>query len=111
MGLFLADDDLSDVSSDCSETSCVSDFDYECKSCNYDISNGSPIDTENFIIVHYNINSILASGKLDQLTDNCRILNIDILIITESKLDNTIPTNLITIPGYHEPVRRDRVNN
>ena len=45
------------------------------------------------------------------MTDNCRILNIDILIITESKLDNTIPTNLITIPGYHEPVRRDRVNN
>ena len=23
----------------------------------------------------------------------------------------TIPTNLITIPGYHEPVRRDRYNN
>ena len=25
-------------------------------------------------------------------------------------MDNTIPTSLITIPGYHEPVRRDRVN-
>ena len=60
---------MSDVLSECSEASCTSDFDDECKSYNFDISNGSPIDTENFIIVHYNINSILAMGKLDQLTD------------------------------------------
>ena len=33
------------------------------------------------------------------------------LVITESKLDDSIPTNLITIPGYHEPVRRDRIIN
>ena len=99
---------MSDVLSECSEASCTSDFDDECKSYNFDISNGSPIDTENFIIVHYNINSILAMGKLDQLTDYCRILNVDVLIITESKLDQTIPINLITIPGYHQPIRRDR---
>ena len=50
----------------------------------------------------------LAPDRLDQLTDNCRILKIDVLIITESKLDQNIPDNLITIPGYHEPIRRDR---
>ena len=36
------------------------------------------------------------------------VLNLSVLVITESKLDETIPTNLISIPGYHEPVRRDR---
>ena len=38
-------------------------------------------------------------------------MNIDVLIITESKLDSNIPTNLITIPGYHDPIRHDRPNN
>ena len=59
-------------------------------------------------MVHYNINSITTPGKLEQLTDYCRALKIDVLILTESKLDKTIPTDLITIQGYHEPVRRDR---
>ena len=35
----------------------------------------------------------------------------DVLIITESKLDQFIPINLVTIPGYHEPIRRDRMIN
>ena len=61
--------------------------------------------------LHYNINSILAPGKLEQLEDNCKLLNIGVLIITESKLDSTIPTNLLTIPGYHEPIRHDRQIN
>ena len=34
-----------------------------------------------------------------------------ILILTESKIDDTIPINLITKPGYHEPLRRDRNRN
>ena len=99
---------MSDLTIECSEASFISDFNDDCFSYNFDISNGSPISTENCIVVHYNINSILAPGKLDQLTDYCRILNINVLIITESKLDQTIPINLITIPGYHEPIRRDR---
>ena len=69
------------------------------------------INTDNFTIVQYNINSITANGRLDQLSDICSILKLDILILTESKLDDTIPSNLITIPGYHEPLRRDRNRN
>ena len=107
----LADESWSDCSSECSETSHVSDFDDQCKSLNFDLSNGSPIDTENFNIVHYNINSILAPGRLEQLTDNCRVLNIGVLIITESKLNEIIPNNILTIPGYHEPIRHDRLIN
>ena len=107
----LADESLSDCSSVCSESSHISDFDDNCKSLNFDLSNGSPIDIENFNIVHYNINSILAPGRLEQLSDNCRLLNIGVLIITESKLDEMIPNNILTIPGYHEPIRHDRLIN
>ena len=61
--------------------------------------------------MHYNINSITADNRLDQLSDICSTLNLAVLVITESKLDENIPSNLIIIPGYHEPVRRDRYIN
>ena len=105
------DESFSDLSSNLSDMSYLSDFVDEPQSFNFDLSNGSPIDICNFNIVHYNINSITADDRLDQLADICRILNLAVLVITESKLDHTIPTNLITIPGYHEPLRRDRLNN
>ena len=102
------DECFSDVSSVGSDLSNLSDFDSEHQSVNFDLSNGCPIDTNNLNIVHFNINSITADDRIDQLSDICNILNLDVLIITESKLDITIPTNIIMIPGYHEPVRRDR---
>ena len=66
------------------------------------------MNINHFNIVHYNINSITAEGRLNQLSDICSILYSDVLIITESKLDQTIPNNLITITGYNEPIRRDK---
>ena len=105
------DESLSDVSSNISDMSYLSDLEDEYQSVNFDLSNGSPININNFNIVHYNINSITADNRLDQLSDICNTLNLAVLVITESKLDETIPTNLITIPGYHEPVRRDRHEN
>ena len=101
---------MSDTSSICSDTSFMSDIDYV-SSINFDLSNGSPIDINNVNIIHYNINSITVDGRIDQLTDYCKLLGIDILVITESKLDETIPNNLLIIPGYHEPLRRDRPIN
>ena len=106
-----ADGDMTDLLSECSDTSYMSELEEEFNSLNIDISNGPPIDIDNFIIVHYNINSILATDRLEQLTDICKTLNIDVLILSESKLDQTIPNNLITIPGYHEPLRHDREIN
>ena len=103
-----ADSDMTDLLSECSDTSYMSDLEEDFHSLNIDISNGPPIDINNFIIVHYNINSILATDRIEQLTDICKTLNIDVLILSESKLDQTIPNNLITIPGYHEPLRHDR---
>ena len=71
---------MSDCSSECSDVSHISDLDDQCKSLNFDLSNGSPIDTDNFNILHYNINSILAPGKIDQLNDYCRLINIGVKI-------------------------------
>ena len=99
---------MSDVCSIVSDVSNLSDFEDECKSFHFDLSNGSPIPTNNFNICHFNINSITADNRLEQLSDICRTLNLAILVITESKLDNRIPSHLITLPGYHEPIRRDR---
>ena len=105
------DEGISDLTSNISDISYLSDLDEECQSINFDLSNGSPININNFNIVHYNINSITAENRLDQLSDICNALNLAVLVITESKLDKTIPTSLITLPGYHEPVRKDRYNN
>ena len=107
----LNDEVQSDVCSNISDLSYLSELEDECQSYNFDLSNGSPISLQNFNIAHYNINSITAENRLDQLSEICQTLNLSVLVITESKLDENIPTQLLTIPGYHEPVRRDREYN
>ena len=72
----MADSDISDHLSECSETSYMSDIE----------------EDNNF--VHFNVNSILAPDRIDLLTDVCRTLNINVLILSESKLDQNIPNNL-----------------
>ena len=107
----MEENDISDVLSECSEISYISDsdLDYDLESVNFDLSNGSPIDATNFNLVHYNINSVTAEGRLEELSTVCRLMNIDVLILTETKLDDTIPDNMIRIEGYHDPVRCDRL--
>ena len=64
------------------------------------IKNGTKI-----IISHLNINSI--RNKFDCLTyliDK----NVDIFLISESKLDSTFPDSQFFIHGFHSPYRRDR---
>ena len=99
----LLDDSLIDAN-----TSFLSEPDYSPQSLNIDYSNGSPLMKENFHVVHYNINSITADDKLDQLKESTKILNVSVLICTESKLDKSIPNNIILLPGFHEPIRHDR---
>ena len=50
-------------------------------------------------------------SKLDELQSVCTTLNISVLCITVSKLDDTIPSNILTLQGYHEPIRNDRTLN
>lgn len=94
-----------------SDTSYISDFDDTPNSIQYDLTYGSPIDSKKFIILHFNINSVLKDGRLDELQDVCRVLNVAVLVLTESKLDNTIPNSIIMLEGFYEPLRRDRQTN
>ena len=107
----MAESDVSDLFSEVSDVSYQSDLDNMPISLNYDLDQGSPIDRDKFKIVHFNINSLTAEGRLETLTEICKTLNIHVLILTESKLDETIPNNNIEIAGYHEPIRHDREIN
>ena len=60
------------------------------------------------IIGNLNINSI--SNKFDQLKLFVQG-KVDILIVTETKLDSTFPTSQFVIDGYSEPYRFDRNRN
>ena len=107
----MAEGDVSDLFSDVSDISYTSELDDAPVSVKYDLSNGSPLERDKFKVVHFNINSITAESKLTTLIDLCKTLNIHVLILTESKLDLTIPDNNIEIPGYHQPIRHDRTEN
>ena len=106
----MTDDDLSDLLSDVSDISYMSDLDDSSlpQSINVDLSNGSPLNNSDFTILEYNVNSILTEGRLQEISDICRTMEIDVLVCNESKLDENIPSNILNIPGYHEPIRRDR---
>ena len=59
---------------------------------------------KHLIIAHLNINSL--RNKFDQL----KILvqdKIHILVVTESKPDDTFPDSQFHIPGYNVPFRKD----
>ena len=57
------------------------------------------------IIAHLNINSL--ANKFDQLKLIIQD-NIDILVIGETKLDDTFPNNQFNIEGFCKPYRMDR---
>ena len=83
---------------------------------NIDADNGdvysiiSKVKIENankIIIAHLNINSI--RNKIDMLSDIVKN-KIDILCITETKLDDTFPLSNFLIAGFSPPYRMDRTN-
>ena len=57
------------------------------------------------MIGHININSI--RNKFEMLSNSIKG-NLDILMISETKLDSTFPSNQFTIKGYAAPIRFDR---
>ena len=57
------------------------------------------------VLAHININSI--RNKFDTLVQQITN-NIDILMISETKLDNSFPEGQFLIPGYGSPYRFDR---
>ena len=65
-------------------------------------------DVNRVIVATLNINSI--RNKFDQLK-LAVINNIDVLVITETKLDETFSTANFMIDGFSKPYRRDRTIN
>ena len=55
-----------------------------------------------------NINSI--NSKFDHMKSLLQE-KVDILVLTETKLDNSFPTNQFVIEGYSKPFRLDRNRN
>ena len=62
----------------------------------------------NVVIAHLNINSI--RNKFDSLVELIDE-NIDILVIGETKLDESFPANQFRINGFKKPYRKDRNAN
>ena len=60
------------------------------------------------VLAHLNINSL--RNKLDLLADQIRG-NVDVLAISETKLDYSFPAGKIKIPGYATLIRLDRNQN
>ena len=57
------------------------------------------------IIAHLNINSI--RNKFDTLSDLIQG-NLDLLLVSETKIDCSFPTTQFLIPGFSSPFRLDR---
>lgn len=58
-------------------------------------------------IAHTNINSI--RNKIEHIS--AELSDYDIICVSETKLNASIPTSQILIDGYMEPIRKDRVTN
>ena len=62
-------------------------------------------NSNKIIIGNLNVNSL--PNKFEQLKDIV-MQHIDILVLTETKLDDTFPTAQFLVNGFSEPYRRDR---
>ena len=60
------------------------------------------------VLAHLNINSL--RNKFDLLIDQIKG-NVDVLVISETKLDDSFPTGQFKILGYASPFRLDRDEN
>ena len=74
--------DIDDFLCEDLDLSIDSEIDTSPQSINIDICNGSPFSEDSFIVLHYNINSITAEGKLEELTSVTSALKVDVLVCT-----------------------------
>ena len=68
-----------------------------------DFSDGNPalINKDSLNIVSCNINSILAQNRLDELKVLIKEASIDILFLSETKLDDNISVDRFKIEGFN----------
>ena len=72
-------------------------------------TNPGPATTLNTITLsHVNINSITAPNRLQEVMHFVKFNSVDVLAMTETKLDDSIHSSLYTIPNFHQPFTRHR---
>ena len=62
-------------------------------------------------IAHVNINSVTAPGRLDELDLFLNDHSIDILALSETKLDDTVHHSLFNLPNFHAPHTKHRTRH
>ena len=82
----------------------------------FSLDKDAPSTLKNIRIDNIN-NVIIAQLNINSLRNKFQFLielihgNLDILVLTETKLDHTFPEKQFLIPGYKKPYRRDRNRN
>lgn len=64
--------------------------------------------SEFLTISHININSITSTGRLDELDIFTSMNAVDIVCLTETKLDSLVHPSLYTLDHYHNPLTNHR---
>ena len=72
-----------------------------------DAINNNSLGTKGFNLVHLNIRSLFCKNKFEMFKQQLTDSNIHVIGISESWLNNEIPSNIIQIKGY-EVIRNDR---
>ena len=62
--------------------------------------------TQNIIISHVNINSITSRCRLDELSHFSSLHDIDIICLSETKLDDQVHPSFYTLDNFHDPMTR-----
>ena len=70
-------------------------------------SSNKYVTSKNLTIAHWNVDGLLSGTKIEQLMTNIKDISADIVAISESKINENIPDNLIKLQGYNH-VRKDR---
>ena len=71
-------------------------------------TNPGPNSRSNLTISHVNINSITSPNRLEELEQFIVANNVDILALTETKLDNNVNPSLYNLDDFHEPFTNHR---
>ena len=74
-------------------------------------TNPGPTSQDSLTISHVNINSITSPYRLHELHHFVDINHIDLLALTETKLDNTVHPDLYHIPDFHDPLTNHRTRH
>ena len=69
---------------------------------------GPVLNHDKFLVSHININSVTAYHKLEELEQFVESHDINLLALTETKLDTNVHANLYNINRFHSPMTRHR---